>query len=264
MTPKVPRARLDCDRIHSEMSPEVRDAVILQVIESVGSTNDVVAALALDNPGALLVACTADEQTAGRGRLDRTWTSPFGAGVALSVAFPAGAIAHSATLIPLHFGLLAVRALSDCGAVVQLKWPNDIVIDGEVEGLRKLGGILSTKTNELVIVGVGINFSLDENELPTQSASSLSLEGFSVSREEFLGRFLSLIWEVLSADTGNDGWLEDYKTVCSTLGREVTVHQADGTHYLAHATGIDEHGGLVISRDGKPEVVTVGDIVHLR
>lgn len=264
MTPKVPRARLDSDRIHSDLSQEVRNGVILQVLESVGSTNDVVAAHVSENPDALLVVCTADEQTAGRGRLDRSWTSPFGAGVAISLAFPAEAIGHSATLIPLHFGWLVIQALQECGAVAKLKWPNDIVAATDDQDVRKLGGILSSKIGDSVIVGIGINFSLEEDELPTDMATSLALEGYSLSREVFIARLIALTWETLTSGSVPDAWLEEYKSACSTIGREITVHQADGTHYSARATGIDDQGGLVIAREGQLSVITVGDIVHLR
>jgi len=264
VTTKVPRARLDSARIHSETSPTVRDALILQVLESVSSTNDAVLELWAENPGALLVACTADEQTAGRGRLDRTWMSPFGAGVALSLAFPAKAIAHVPTLIPLHFGVLVAQVLEACGAPVRLKWPNDIVMTSETGEIRKLGGILATKNADIVVVGIGLNFSLERPELPTETASSLSLEGFTVSREEFIGRILSATSELLRAESTDDAWLADYVNLCSTLEREVMVHPADGVAFKALATGIDEHGGLVILREGSQEIVTVGDIVHLR
>jgi len=261
---KDPRPHLDSAAINSKLPSSVRSAVALSIQKTVESTNDAVVSVLSNSSGALFAVSTADEQTAGRGRLDRTWSSPFGAGVAMSLAFSADSLPHALTLIPLHFGVIVADVLADLGADVQLKWPNDIVIFEGDGTMGKIGGILCQKIGPTVVVGIGLNVSLTHEELPTPQATSLGIAGFRVSREEFIAGVISRGYELLVDSNHNTSWLADYERLCSTLNRNVEVQQADGITFSACATGVDSAGGLIVERDGQSLVVTVGDIIHLR
>lgn len=152
------------------LSPAARNLVaLLQVEETVASTNDVVADLMHRQPKGGAVACIAEEQTAGRGRRGREWFSPWGRNFYGSVGwtFPEGLMALEG--LSLAVGVAMARALRRHGAAgVQLKWPNDLVAGG-----AKLGGILIEVQAEAggpchVVIGIGINLSL-----PADSAEQL-------------------------------------------------------------------------------------------
>jgi BirA family transcriptional regulator, biotin operon repressor / biotin---[acetyl-CoA-carboxylase] ligase len=244
-----------------------------------GSTNaDVVtAARAGAAEGYVVVA---DEQTAGRGRLERVWQSPPRAGIATSVLLRPGAsvAARGWSPVPVSgYGLLpllagvalveAVRRLSDLDAV--LKWPNDLVIDG-----RKCAGILAESVPDggsgagpAVVIGIGLNVTLREAELPRADATSLQLAGSAcVDRDPLLRAVLRGLadWYGRWRDAGGDpvasGLMDSYRFHCGTIGARVRVELPGGGELADVATGVDDDGALVV--DGRR--VAAGDVVHVR
>ncbi|MDV9201885.1 biotin--[acetyl-CoA-carboxylase] ligase, partial [Streptomyces sp. Wh19] len=159
----------------------------LDVVETTGSTNSDLArraAAGLDE-GTVLIA---EEQTAGRGRLDRTWTAPARSGLFLSVYLKPGDVpAERWGWLPLLTGVAAATGLArSAGVDMALKWPNDLLVT--VEGAeRKAGGILAERAGDGVVVGMGVNVSLRADELPAPTAASLALAGaVSTDRETLL------------------------------------------------------------------------------
>ena len=139
------------------------------VVERTGSTNTDCAALARAGaPEGLVLA--AEEQTAGRGRLGRTWLSPPRAALTFSVLLrPANVPPARRGWLPLLAGVAtttAVRYVS--GLDARLKWPNDLLL-----GPRKLAGILAEQSGGAVIVGIGVNVSAARAELPVTGAAVL-------------------------------------------------------------------------------------------
>ncbi|MFE9994479.1 biotin--[acetyl-CoA-carboxylase] ligase [Streptomyces avermitilis] len=244
----------------------------LDVVPVTGSTNTDLAARAgtLDE-GAVLVA---EEQTAGRGRLDRQWTAPARSGLFFSVLLkPSEVPVHRWGWIPLLTGVAVATGLSRAaGADTALKWPNDLLVSvGGQE--RKAGGILAERTGEDgVVVGVGINVTLHEDELPVPAAGSLTLAGaVSTDRDPLLRAVLRSLerwygtWREADGDPAVSGLQEAYAAGCATLGRTVRAELPGGRSLTGEAVAVDGDGRLVLATaEGVQQPVGAGDIVHLR
>ncbi|MEV7977220.1 biotin--[acetyl-CoA-carboxylase] ligase [Streptomyces sp. NPDC086519] len=246
----------------------------IEVVGRAGSTNsDLVArAVAGDaDEGAVLVA---EEQTAGRGRLDRQWTAPARSGLFFSVLLkPAEVPVARWGWLPLLAGVAVATGLArSAGVDTALKWPNDLLVTvGDEE--RKAGGILAERAGEDgVVVGVGINVTLRAAELPVPQAGSLALAGaVSTDRETLLRAVLRSLedwygrWRAAGGDPGESGLQEAYAAGCATLGRSVRAELPGDRSLVGEAVAIDGDGRLVIAtKEGVQEPVGAGDIVHLR
>ena len=246
----------------------------IAVLPSTGSTNaDAVDQVGEGAPEGFTVV--ADEQTAGRGRLDRSWASPSGAGIAMSVVLRPIAPEATWSWIPLVAGVAVVDALAEQGVRAALKWPNDVVVDGDARdgspGPRKLGGLLVERVGGAVVVGIGLNVDLDADELPVPRATSTRLEGATVSRELLVVDVLDhlrrryLHWQLASGDARRAGTAEVYAARCLTLGRSVRALLPGGVVVEAVAESLDDAGRLVLrTPDGSTRVVSAGDVEHLR
>ncbi|MEU1819884.1 biotin--[acetyl-CoA-carboxylase] ligase [Streptomyces roseifaciens] len=242
----------------------------VDVVARTGSTNtDLVAAGGPE--GAVLVA---EEQSAGRGRLDRTWTAPPRSGLFFSVLLRPGpgVPVERWGWLPLLAGVATAAALSRAAGVdTALKWPNDLLVtvDGHE---RKAGGILAERTGDAVVVGIGLNVSLRADELPVPTAGSLALAGAQVldrdpllravlrSLEEWYGR-----WRDAAGDPAQSLLQEAYAAGCATLGRHVRAELPGGRELVGEAVAVDGDGRLVLATgDGVQQPVGAGDIVHVR
>jgi BirA family biotin operon repressor/biotin-[acetyl-CoA-carboxylase] ligase len=259
----------------------IRDAVAgglwtsVTVVPSTGSTNaDLLAAGGPE--GQVLVA---EEQTAGRGRMGRTWVSEPGAALTFSVLLrPFGTPAPAdwrplpperAGWLPLLAGVAVARGICEAsGLPATLKWPNDVLIDG-----RKLCGILAEQSGDTVVIGIGVNVATRADALPSGPgglrATSLAAEGAEVSREGLLIEILRQFARHYSAlrtnpDLSGERLVAEYEALCATLGRIVRVELPAGRTLSGEATGIDADGHLLITDAGVTTAVSAGDIVHLR
>ncbi|MER5381067.1 biotin--[acetyl-CoA-carboxylase] ligase [Streptomyces sp. NPDC002688] len=246
----------------------------VEVVERTGSTNsDLVGLVTKENAdeGVVLVA---EEQNAGRGRLDRQWTAPARSGLFFSVVLkPTGVPVERWGWLPLLTGVAVATALSrSAGVDMALKWPNDLLVtvDGEE---RKAGGILAERAGtDAVVVGIGINVSLREDELPVPGAGSLALAGATTTdRDTVLRAVLRSLeqwyerWRAAGGDPAASGLQETYAAGCATLGREVRAELPGGRSIVGEAVAVDGDGRLVIATDeGVQEPVGAGDVVHLR
>ncbi len=244
------------------------------IVASTGSTNDDLEARARD--GAPEGSCVvADEQTAGRGRLDRTWVSPPGAGLWASVLVrPGDAPADRVAWLPLVAGVAVSDALHEASGVrAELKWPNDLVAIaaacGGSEGPRKLGGILSMLVPDAggegsaVILGIGINVDMGGMDLPVKQATSVLLEGGNLDRSALLAALLISLEQRLAQWRSGDGSVErDYRTRCATIGRLVDVELPNGRRVSGVVAGIDDDGHLLVSDGESTSRITAGDVVH--
>jgi BirA family biotin operon repressor/biotin-[acetyl-CoA-carboxylase] ligase len=184
----------------------------------------------------------ADQQTDGRGRFGRVWTSPPG-------GFYATFIVPSDRLLALRAGLAAARALEALGAAVRLKWPNDLVV-----GERKLGGILIEANADVARVGIGINLTTS----PLGDATSLLDLGVRADRDTLV----RAIHSELMAQESEAGILDSYRARSATLGRSVRVDAGAGRTLDGRAVGIDALGRLLVeTRDGV-DAVSSGDCLH--
>lgn len=253
--------------------------------ETVGSTNaDLVEAVTNEDaslwPDFSVIATT--NQTEGKGRLGRNWSAPAGSSLAVSVLLRP--ITPAGRTLPLEslgwMGLLAGLAMSRACDVllpernVQVKWPNDVVVAG-----KKLSGVLSelvnTPTGPAIVVGAGVNLTLESDQLPVPTATSLLLEGASLenlSVDNVLSSYLrelSRITNVFTSAAGNvrsSGLLDQVAKACVTIGQLVRVELPSGEKPIGTALGINEHGSLIVqmSNCAEPLVVSAGDVTHLR
>ncbi|MEE1817242.1 biotin--[acetyl-CoA-carboxylase] ligase [Streptomyces sp. SP18ES09] len=243
----------------------------LDVVASTGSTNSDLAARAGELPeGAVLVA---EEQTTGRGRLDRTWTAPARSGLFLSVLLKPDVPVHRWGWLPLLTGVAAATGLAKAAGVdTSLKWPNDVLVSVEGEE-RKAGGILAERAGEdAIVVGLGINVTLREDELPVPAAGSLLLAGaVSTDRDTLLRAVLRSLaqwygdWTRADGDPAASGLQTAYTAGCATLGRRVRAELPGERMLEGEAVALDGDGRLVVATEGGgTEAVGAGDIVHLR
>jgi BirA family transcriptional regulator, biotin operon repressor / biotin---[acetyl-CoA-carboxylase] ligase len=243
----------------------------VRVVAETGSTNsDLVAAAGSGAAaGTVLVA---EEQTAGRGRLERSWTAPARSGIFLSMLLRPEVPKERWGWLPLLVGVAAGSALGGAAETeVRLKWPNDLLVTVGGEE-RKLGGILAELAGDAVVVGIGLNVSLRAEELPVPTAGSLLLAGAAVTDRETLLRallrtFAELYgeWVAGGGDPEFSGLRAAYEAQCATLGRQVRVELPGDRALLGEATGVDGDGRLVVrDAEGVLTAVGAGDVVHVR
>lgn len=255
----------------------------LDVLPQTASTNaDVADAARAGAPEGLVVV--AEEQTAGRGRRDRRWTSPPRAGLTFSVllrpgdADPARDWAEVPNRgygwLPLLAGvalLESVRRLAEVDAV--LKWPNDLLV--RVDGAEaKCAGILAEVTAEAVVLGVGLNVTTRADELPPVTgvpATSLRLAGAATyDRDPLLRAVLRRIshWYGAWRDSGGDaqgcGLLQAYRAGCATVGRDVRVLLPSGDELIGTVSTVDPDGQLVVRTADGERRVSAGEVLHVR
>lgn len=216
-------------------------------LESVDSTNTYLNRLAEEGApeGTVVVA---EAQTAGRGTAGRSFFSPAGEGLYLSVLLrPEAELSQLLTLT--GRAAAAVRAAVEraCGAPCQIKWLNDIYLNG-----KKLCGILAelSPDGKRVILGVGINLCQSGETFGTQGlgdiATSLAAEGYSVDREELLRCVLEELGEMYRLFPGGlEECLQTYRAHCLTIGRQVEYRE-DGVLRTGTATGVDGDFVLVV------------------
>jgi BirA family transcriptional regulator, biotin operon repressor / biotin---[acetyl-CoA-carboxylase] ligase len=233
----------------------------IQVKTETGSTNADVAEAARAGAAEGLVV-VAERQTAGRGRFDRHWESPPRAGLTLSVLLRPGRISG---WLPLLAGVALAQTVQRLGELdAALKWPNDLLVGG-----RKCAGILAESVGDGVVVGIGLNVTLREPELPVPEATSLLLAGSACTdRDPLLRGLLRALadWYRRFTGTGGDpaasGLRAAYRGLCATLGREVRVALPDGSELTGTASDVDSAGRLVLAGVATP--VAAGDVIHIR
>ena len=229
----------------------------VEVLGVTGSTNAVVAERALAGEPAGLVV-VAEAQTAGRGRLDRSWVSPPRAGLTLSVLVRPDLPPVHWPWLPLLAGLAvstALREQAELDAV--LKWPNDVLVDD-----RKLCGVLAEVPEPgAAVLGIGLNVTTRPHELPdtgpTPPTSVAVAGGSTTDRDTLLRAVLRSLGAVL-ADVG--AARAAYRDRCSTLGRRVRLQLPGDTSVEGVAEEVDDVGRLVVGG----RAYGAGDVVHLR
>lgn len=254
-------------------------AAALYEVASSSSTNSELSARAdREGMGDLTVMLTR-YQSAGRGRLGRSWTAPPGAAVAVSVLlrprFADGAAPGPERLgwLPIIAGTAMTEAMRSVlpGRDVGFKWPNDVLVGG-----RKICGILAELLPAAtgVVVGSGVNTRMTAEELPVPTATSLAVEGapvddaledaviaaYLVGLRDRVGRYLAA-----GADADASGIRIEARAACLTLGRTVNIELPDGDVLRARAVDLDVDGRLVVEgEDGVTRSVAAGDVTHVR
>ncbi|MFW0795983.1 biotin--[acetyl-CoA-carboxylase] ligase [Gordonia sp. CPCC 205515] len=237
----------------------------IEVVESTGSTNaDLIERSAGENVAGTVRLTT--DQTAGRGRHTRVWAAPAGTQVAMSAAVDAGTNTEDLGWLSLIAGLAVADAVESVTAVrPTLKWPNDVLIDD-----RKVSGILSeysrTSTGGIAVIGVGVNTTMTEDQLPVPTATSLAIvTGKDVSVTDLAAAYLRRLAELLDRWPAELGSLaEAYRERSDTIGRRVRVVLPGDKEVVGTATGIDSAGRIVVDANGQDVIVAAADVTHLR
>ncbi|SFB76104.1 BirA family transcriptional regulator, biotin operon repressor / biotin-[acetyl-CoA-carboxylase] ligase [Nocardioides terrae] len=253
------------------------DPFVVEILPETPSTNAVLAQRARQGAPEGLVVVT-EHQTAGRGRLDRTWETPLHSALTFSVLLrpPAEQVpAERWPWLPLLAGLAVTTALREEGYAAGVKWPNDVLVAG-ADGDRKVCGILverieaatgsTSGPGPAAVVGIGINTSLTAEELPVPTATSLAIEsGGLVDRTAVLRHVLRVLFEHYADWVADSESLRPaYVRASATLGREVRAELPGGGTLVGTATAVDATGRLVVTTPQGDRVVGAGDVVHLR
>ncbi len=234
---------------------------------SLPSTNDECWRLAGEGlPAGTIVV--ADSQTAGRGRNGRGWVSSSAVGLYASLLLRPAELSRI-TLLPLAIGIASVEAVREvAGCRTGIKWPNDVLIDGQ-----KVAGILIeadlAAAESTVVVGFGVNIATPLEELPvrlTYPATSLKLAtGRTIGRDELLEVWRSSMacwferWQSGDTATLVDRWTE----LDALQGEMLSVKAADGSEVSGINVGVDESGALLLQgSDGKVVPVVAGDVLQ--
>jgi BirA family transcriptional regulator, biotin operon repressor / biotin---[acetyl-CoA-carboxylase] ligase len=240
----------------------------LSVVAETGSTNkDLLAAARRGAPEGVVLA--AEVQTAGRGRLGRSWVSLPGTALTFSVLLrPVAAPAAGRGWVPLLTGIAVASALrAEAGVDARLKWPNDVLVNG-----AKLAGILAEQAGDAIVIGAGVNICAGRRDLPSASATSLALLGARCTDRQVL--LVALLGQLESwyrrwmaaqrAGLGSRGLRQEYLGLSATVGQAVRVSLPGGRTLAGTACDVDDAGRLVVrSADGLVSV-SAGDVVHVR
>jgi BirA family transcriptional regulator, biotin operon repressor / biotin---[acetyl-CoA-carboxylase] ligase len=257
-----PRPPLDPERLDA-LSDERGRGLRIDILDAAPSTNAVVAERARAGAphGSVVVA---EHQTAGRGRLDRSWETPARAALTFSVLLRPRVPAAEWPWLPLLAGHALATALREAEVPAGLKWPNDVLV-----GERKIAGILMERIDApdgpAAVLGIGLNVSTTAAELPVDTATSVALAtGTSPDRTELLVRILGRLideYDAWQADEDRTPALRAaYRETCVTLGRQVRVELPGGEVRTGTARDVDAGGRLVVD----DLAVGAGDVVHVR
>lgn len=234
--------------------------------ETLDSTNDT--AWKLGEEGMPEGTCVlAEHQKKGRGRLGRTWASPKGKNILLSILVRPVLAPTDIAKITLMSAVSVIKTVQQVtGKTLGIKWPNDILYKN-----KKVCGILTEMSAEadrvkFVVIGIGINVNSEVSTLPSGSVSLKDIAGREISRVDFARvLFLEFEKDYLLLKKGRfEPLAKDWEEFSVTSGRRVVAHLL-GRQVQGEAVGIDPDGALWIRKDnGLQEKITAGDVEHLR
>ena len=239
--------------------------VAVERLEQVGSTNDELKYRAQAGaPHGLVV--TAEEQTAGRGRMGRSFQSPKGTGLYFSVLLRPECAPAEAVNLTAWIAVAVCRAVEACtGLYPEIKWTNDVLLNG-----KKLCGILTEMQTsgeglDWVIAGIGINLNHENGDLSDDVAAIATSLGEHLSvppgAEEMTRALIEALNDMAAEfPHGKETWLAEYRRRCVTLGREVEIHRG-GRIRTGRALELDDEFRLVVEfENGTVEALESGEV----
>ena len=242
----------------------------VETVAVTGSTNQDLAARARVRQPSERLLRAADFQTGGRGRQKRPWHAAPGAALLFSVAIPVVTRAESLPAITLACGVALAECLAEHGVVVQLKWPNDVRVDG-----CKLAGILTELVADrdalnTLVIGVGINLHLDDAARSAIEQPAIALDQLLgavalPSRGQWIGRFAGAIIAAAARfmNEGFDPFCTRFNRLLEWRGEVVDILYEKPLVQAAisgRVIEVDRHGRLVIDAEGRRHTVSVGDV----
>ena len=250
----------------ASVSGSLRFPCDLKVFDTVDSTNNIAKELPA---GDLPMMIIANKQEAGRGRLGRSFASPAGTGLYMTVALRPHFDLSKSLYVTMAAAVAVCRAIEKtAGVKARIKWVNDLFIGG-----KKVCGILTeAQTNfetgkiDSLIIGIGVNcFPGSFPEELKEIAGAVSPQKNSFSRGELAAEIFNELMEVLD-DLDSRSFLREYRTKCFILGKNILVHPAVNSRPVrARAIDIDENGGLVVEymegrRMRQIDTLTTGEV----
>lgn len=229
----------------------------IHLYDETTSTNDLAKQNCDFADGSVFIA---ESQTNGKGSRGRSWVSPKGSGIWLSMLLKPDISPVEASQITLVAGLAVCSA---CGIGSMIKWPNDVVING-----KKLCGILteaSAVNDKLnyVVCGIGINVNVEsfDDEIKHRATSMLIESGHKHDRNKIIAKLLNEFEHYYTIFTkyGLDAIMEEYRKKCITIGREVTVIYENGT-VTGKAVTVNNVGTLAVDTENGIINVTSGEV----
>ena len=211
-------------------------------------------------------------QTGGRGRRGRTWESPAGSGIWMSLLLRPEIKPFDASMLTIVAAMGMKDAIEEIigggtglGEIhCKIKWPNDIVL-----GDRKICGMLTEMSAETdwinyVVIGIGVNVNTTEfDDSIKDTASSILLQtGSSVKRSDVVvafARHFSRYYDEFLKECNLSGLADDYNKALINVGRDVKIVERDGS-FVAKAVGIDETGSLIVEKDGDTKRIVAGEV----
>ena len=229
----------------------LKRTVQLEVLEKINSTNDYLKQYAAENKA--IRACLAEMQTQGKGRLNRQWHSPFGKNINFSLLYPFQKDISELSGLSLVVGLAICRAIEDTlslKCVLSVKWPNDILVDGQ-----KISGTLIEIQGESngscqVIIGIGINVNLEtanSEQINQPWTSLLGLTGHHIDRNHISSALIDILIDYIErfSQQGLDAFIDEWQERDSLLGNPVKV--ASGRqNYSGIGFGINQQGHFLL------------------
>lgn len=255
---------LNQEQIKAGLDRKLLDSVTLHTCFSTGSTNDLVKEIGSGQPGNMAF-CLAEHQTCGRGRRGRTWVSPFGSTISMSMNWRIAEGTASLEGLSLAVGLAVLKALEANGARdLELKWPNDILWKD-----KKLSGILlevhGDPTGECdVIIGIGINIKLSDEQRKGIGQPAVDLHqvcGRAVSRNAVVSRLINTLCHMLEGFShgGFALFKEQWNQHDAFKGQLVSI-EAAGRKETGMNLGVNEQGGLLIETEAGTKVFNGGEV----
>lgn len=234
-------------------------------LESVGSTNNYAKRIAEEGAasGTLVVA---EEQTEGKGRRGRSWTTQKGSNLMMTLLLRPKIRPEHASRLTLLAAMAAARGIKKTtGMEAGIKWPNDVVADG-----RKVCGILTEMNTEVdyinyVVIGMGINVNQKEfpREISGSAGSLYQILGKEISRAALAAAVmeeLEKVYEIFLLTEDMSGLMEEYNQICVNCGQQIRVLEP-GKEYTGFSSGINERGELAVKRDtGEISYVYAGEV----
>lgn len=211
----------------------------------------------------------ADEQTEGRGRLNRSWYSPRG-GLYFSILLrPKSIKAEQVPLITLTTGVAVAKVLQSALSIQpSLKWPNDVMV-----GQRKVGGILCESTfigNDIdfVVAGIGINANSSTKEFPVELQAAASLQDLvqhPINLPRLFGYLIGQLefWYLRLCDKGFPAIASHWKQLCNHLNHQISIKEKDRV-IIGIAKDIAADGSLILLTDKGPISIRSGDVTSLQ
>ena len=233
---------------------------------SVDSTNKLAKKLAYEGAadGTVIVA---EEQTGGKGRLERKFFSPRGKSILFSLILRPKCLPKDAPKFTLMAAVAVANAMKRFNLPAQIKWPNDIMFDG-----RKVVGILTELSAQIekvnyIVVGIGINANIAPEDFPADikkiAASLAEINGGEISRVDFFRAVLEecdKLYRTINAE-GFRKIFKQWRKFNITLGHEVKVISAEtGESYFGVAKDIDEDGALIVMTEKGRQTLYAGDV----